>query len=161
MIKLIKIENTEFIYWDNFEYLIDNTILVSNDAKKYVVSNELLKVCRPVFTEYYKKGIFMLDYLFWIDHIDINDIDFKVKNGTFKDTDFERSIKTYFLNNLRCFNCGKVYKGALSVDPTVIYPNNFNLGEKKIRMIDKENKTLRCHKCGHRFTSKVLHIFDN
>lgn len=160
MTKLIRVESTEFIYWDNFEYEINDSILVSNDAKKYVSTNELLKVCRPVFTEYYRKGVFMLDYLFWIDNIDIRDIDFKVATNTFKNIDFERSVKTYFLNDLRCLNCGKIYKGALSVDPTLVYPNNFKLREKKIKLINEENKTLQCHKCGNHFTSKVLYIFQ-
>lgn len=159
MNKSIKAETTEFIYWDNFDYEISDNILVSNDAKKYVSPDELLKVCRPVFTEYYKKGIFMLDYLFWIDSTDITNVDLKVENNTFQDIDFERSVKTYFLNNLTCFSCGKVYKGALSVDPVLIYPNNFGLRDKKLKMINEENKTLRCHNCGNRFTSKVLHIF--
>ena len=81
----------------------------------------------PVFTEYHKKGIFMLDYLFWIDNIDINSVDSKVKNNVFHDADFERSVKTYFLNNLIYLSCGKVYKGALSVDPVLVYLNNFGL----------------------------------
>ncbi|CAI8775446.1 hypothetical protein [Chryseobacterium sp. IT-36CA2] len=159
MTKLIKAENTEFIYWDNFDYQINDNILVSNDAKKYVSSYELLKVCRPVFTEYYKKGIFMLDYLFWIDTTDITSIDLKVKNNVIHDADFERSVKTYFLNNLTCFSCGKVYKGVLSVDPVLIYPNNFGLRDKKLKMINEENKTLWCQNCGNHFTSKVLYIF--
>ncbi|WP_426482404.1 hypothetical protein [Chryseobacterium sp. R2ACT005] len=159
MNKSIKAENTEFIYWDNFDYQINDNILVSNDAKKYVSSEELLKICRPVFTEYYKKGVFMLDYLFWIDFTDITNVDLKVENNTFQDIDFERSVKTYFVNDLTCFSCGKVYKGALSVDPGLIYPNNFGLRDKKLKMINEENKTLQCHNCGNRFTSKVLHIF--
>lgn len=159
MTKLIKAENTEFTYWDNFEYDINDNILVSHDVKKYVSSTELLNICRPIFTKYYKKGVLMLDYLFWIDNIDINYIDFKVKNNTFSDIDFERSIKTYFLHNLLCFNCGKRYKGALCVDPVLIYPNNFELREKKLKMIRQENKIIKCHECGNDFTSTVLHIF--
>ncbi|SHL92673.1 hypothetical protein SAMN05444360_10613 [Chryseobacterium carnipullorum] len=161
MIKLIKAEKTEFIYWDNFEYKINDNILVSEDATRYISSNELLNVCRPIFTKYYKKNVFMLDYLFWIDNIDIQCIDFKVENNTFRDIDFERSIKTYFLNNLKCFNCGKTYKGALSVDPVLVYPNNFELKEKKIKMINDENKIVTCQKCGNSFTSKVLYIFPD
>ncbi|MEN5307141.1 hypothetical protein ABE425_06460 [Chryseobacterium cucumeris] len=159
MDKLIITENTEFIYWDNFDYQINDSILVSNNAKKYRSSDELLKICRPVFTIHYKKGIFMLDYLFWIDNINICDIDYKVKNNTFQDIDFERSVKTYFVDHLRCFTCGKVYKGALSVDPAMVYPNNFGLRDKKLKMINEEDKTIRCHQCGNSFTSKVLHVF--
>lgn len=96
MNKSIKAETTEFIYWDNFDYEISDNILVSNDAKKYVSPDELLKVCRPVFTEYYKKGVFMLDYLFWIDYTDITNVDLKVENNTFQDIDFERSVKNLF-----------------------------------------------------------------
>lgn len=54
---LIITENTEFIYWNNFDYQINDSILVSNNAKKYRSSDELLKICRPVFTIHYKKGI--------------------------------------------------------------------------------------------------------
>ncbi|MCX8524710.1 hypothetical protein OF897_12380 [Chryseobacterium formosus] len=161
MIKIIETENTEFTYWDNFNYKINDSILVSNDAKKYIYPNELMKICRPVFTKYYKKGMFMLDYLFWIDNIDIRDIDLKVKNNTFYDIDFERSIKTYFLNNLKCLQCGKIYRGALSVDPVLIYPKNFKLGDIKLKMINDENKIIKCHECGNAFTSKVLHISLN
>lgn len=132
---------------------------MSSDAKEHISPKELIKVCRPVFTKYYKKGMFMLDYLFWIDNIDICEVDFKVKSNKFHDIDFERSIKTYFLNNLKCLQCGKIYRGALSVDPVLIYPNNFQLREKKLKMINDENKIIKCHECGNAFTSKVLHIF--
>lgn len=159
MIKTIKAENSEFTYWDNFNYKINGSILLTDDAKKHISPNELIEVCRPVFTKYYKKGMFILDYLFWIDNINILEIDLKVKNNTFHDIDFERSIKTYYLNNLKCFKCGKIYKGALSVDPVLIYPNNFKLREIKLKMISDEDKVIRCHECGNAFTSKVLHIF--
>ncbi|MBW7675543.1 hypothetical protein [Chryseobacterium chendengshani] len=101
----------------------------------------------------------MLDYLYWIDNIDLQIIDFKVEKNTFHDIDFERSIKTYFLNNLRCFNCGKIYKGALSVDPATVYPNNFELKEKKMKIIREENKIIKCQKCGSGFTSTILYVF--
>lgn len=45
---LIITENTEFTYWDNFDYQINDSILVSNNVKKYRSSDELLKICRPV-----------------------------------------------------------------------------------------------------------------
>jgi hypothetical protein len=94
-----------------------------------------------------------------MDYTDITNVDLKVENNTFQDIDFERSVKTYFLNNLTCFSCGKVYKGALSVDPVLIYPNNFGLRDKKLKMISEENKMIKCHQCGNGFTSKVLYIF--
>lgn len=158
----IKVENTTFYYDINFEYgaIGKDILMISNDALLFLKKEILKSVCRPIITEDFIRGKFMVDYLFWLDNLSLNKIDESVIRSTYTDNDFHYAIKTEFIKNLTCFSCNHVFTGGLSVDPIQIYPDNFPLGKKKLSMVKNSDKLLKCSLCGGSFRSMILHVFE-
>ena len=89
MEKRICPENSEMIYFDNFNYRIETDNSISKpifDIRDYVSIDNILKVCRMVLTKYpispYKQ---ILYYLYWFKYTDLKDIDRKVQENNYKD----------------------------------------------------------------------------
>ena len=162
MLKLkVQAENVVFYYDLNCDYrkLPKDKIVPTTDALDFIGKDKLLTACRPVLTEHYIKGKFFLDYLFWFKEMDMKQVDRKVQNGSYSDSDFETSIKTQYVDKLRCANCNSSFK-ALTVDPVLIYPGNFELGDKKLIALRNTGHESNCPNCHHPFTARVVHIFE-
>ena len=161
MLQNVEAEGTEFSYDDDCSYtsLDRNTLIYRNDLLDLIMKDELLCICRPVLTKYYKEGKFLLNYLYWFDDASMKDIDEKVKKSTYTDSDFFSSIKTEFVKGLICCNCDKKYPGALSISTDTIYYKNFKLSDAKRCSFMENNKNYNCINCGNTFTLLVAYMF--
>jgi hypothetical protein len=161
MLQNVEAEGTEFYYDDHCSYtnLDRDTLIYSNNLLDLVMKDELLDICRPVLTKYHREGKFLLDYLYWLDHTSMKDVDEKVKNSTYTDNDFSSSIKTQFVKNLVCFNCDREYPGALIIAPDAIYYKNYKLGDTKRRSFIEDDRNCNCVNCDNNFTLLVAYLF--
>ena len=163
MEKRICPENSEMIYFDNFNYRIETDNSISKpifDIRDYVSIDNILKVCRMVLTKYpispYKQ---ILYYLYWFKYTNLKDIDRKVQENNYKDIDFKYSIKTEFTPKVICFHCNEILRNTLTVDTVQIYPNKFKIGKEKLSMIRDQGLFLKCPKCKKPLTVGVIHFF--
>ncbi|WP_407266923.1 hypothetical protein [Tenacibaculum maritimum] len=154
----VNIEGASFLYDDKFEYYNKNIIL-SQDAIDFLDINQLKKTVRPILTEHYSNDkLYFLDYLYWFKtKLNLDDLDCKILSNLYTKEDFKFSIKTRYVNELICSSCGSKHK-SLVVDPVLIYPGNFNLGNEKRKLIEGLN--LKCPKCDSDLTQFVIHIFN-
>lgn len=161
MLQNVEAEGTYFYYDDDCSYtnLNRNTLIYSNDLLDLIMKDELLSICRPVLTKYYREGRFLLDYLYWFNQASMRDVDEKVKNKTYSDDDFISSIKTQFIRNVICLNCGEKYPGALTVAPDTVYYKNFKLGDEKRHSFIESNRNVKCINCGNDFTLLIAYLF--
>lgn len=159
---MYKIEEFGSIYFYDvdFTYIEQSNILYVFDALRYVDKKNLSQSCRPVLTPHWNNKDFILNYLFWFEPTDLKQIDKNVILSKYHSMDFFHSIKCDFIPNFSCLNCNYIYKNVLVVDQNTIYPNNFNIGYKKLDYIRKNNKYLRCTKCNNKFNRLIMHIFD-
>lgn len=167
MIKKIKAEEVEF-YYSN-EFLIDESILKDGDpfpdASNYIKSSVLENTCRISITIEHRhrlnKTNTWIDYLYWFNSINLSELDKKIENNTYSDTDFKFSVKTYFVKNLFCKFCNTVYKGALAVDGTLVYFEQWNLAKEKWRLLKEYKAAKKCPNCNLSFPIYVVHIFKD
>lgn len=134
MQKLITPEKSPMIYCDRFDYTLSDTLHLGGgrDVRDYIPEEELLKICRPVFTllKLVKSESYMVDYLYWLRPTDLDEIDEKVRTDTYEDADFKYSIKAYFTPKVWCFHCNQVVGKALVVGRQ-IYPYHFDIEREK------------------------------
>ena len=135
MQKLITPEKSPMFYCDRFDYTLSDNLHLGGgrDVRDYIPEEELLKICRPVFTllKLVKSESYMVDYLYWLKPTDLDEIDEKVRTDTYEDADFKYSIKAYFTPKVWCFHCNQVVGKALVVGHQ-IYPYHFDIEcEKK------------------------------
>ena len=83
MQKLITPEKSPMIYCDRFDYTLSDNLDLGGgrDVRDYIPEEELLKICRPVFTllKLVKSESYMIDYLYWFKPTDLDEIDEKVR----------------------------------------------------------------------------------
>lgn len=168
--KNILAEGFEFVYDNDFYHGLDfyghflekTEIYFAEDAIKYVSIEDLAKVCRICIT-FDKirdvRDVVYIDYLYWLDKLDLVALDEKVEKGNYTDIDFQSAIKTYYVNKVLCFGCNNTFK-ALCVERIPLYPTNFSLGEKKRELLKNNNGIIKnCPICSKKFTLTVVHIF--
>ena len=168
--KKIIAENFEFVYDNDFHHGLSfyrqvydsGEIYLAEDATKFISIEELSEVCRICVTiDNIRdiRNVIYIDYLYWFDKIDLKVIDEKVVTNNYLDDDFISSIKTYYVDKVSCFGCNHSFR-ALCVEPVLLYPTNFSLGETKRELLKKSNKVIKnCPICSERFTLTVVHIF--
>ena len=163
MEKRICPENSEMIYFDDFNYRIETDNSISKpifDIRDYVSIDNISKVCRMVLTQFSGYSDKQISYyLYWFKQTDLDDIDEKVRSNTYEDIDFKYSIKTEFKPKIICFHCNETLRNALTVSAVQIYPNNFKIGEEKLAMIQDQGLFLKCPKCGKPLTIRDVHFF--
>ena len=160
MQKLITPEKSPMFYCDRFDYTLSDNLHLGGgrDVRDYIPEEELLKICRPVFTllKLVKSESYMIDYLYWFKPTDLDEIDEKVRTDTYEDADFKYSIKAYFTPKVWCFHCNQVVGKALAIGDQ-IYPYHFDIGWEKKKMT--RGFTKKCPQCGGGLTLSALHFF--
>lgn len=161
MKKPILTEHVEFIYSNEFdESFQDEQYLISNNAVEFVEIEELKSICRISLTNNKRPtNRIYVEYLYWFDNTSLVELDLKVEIGTFSDTDFENSIKTYFIKNLFCRHCKSVFKGGLAIEPGFFYIGQWQLAKEKLIRLRENNRVKKCPNCSATLTATVVHIF--
>ncbi|MBZ0304802.1 MAG: hypothetical protein K8I82_01920 [Anaerolineae bacterium] len=99
---------------------------------------------------------FGLYYLYWLEEIDLDDLDTKVTLGTFTNREFESAVKTYY-NVTHCNNCAWQWNtlvfcsAEVYVDAPELYPK---------KLIIAYANVLSCPNCGIPFRIPVLKVFN-
>jgi hypothetical protein len=160
MKKRIITEEIEFYYSNEFnENFQDNKFLISTNAAQFIEVEKLKSVCRISLTKDLKREKIWVDYLFWFDETNLEELDQNVLNDSFTDENFENSIKTYFVEKLICFNCKTVHFGSLAIDRGSSYFGKLGLTQQKLTRLLSTNKIKVCPNCSNKFTMPVVHIF--
>jgi hypothetical protein len=158
MIKEVKAENTSYLYVTDpmsKELKSYNTILTYNVFEVYnVFLIDRIRMILEHSLDQYSKNYLML-YLYWLESIDLIELDDKVLKGTYTDEDFENAIKCEFHPGEYCSKCKSSWD-VFGIDLGRPYLGNKKLLSIKIDKVYKKKANLYCPNCNAPFNDLVV-----
>ncbi len=161
MIKKVTAESTSYYYvtdplHDKFQHKINNeydNIFLNKPTEK--IDNIRLIVDELHLTKIHYYYL----YLFWVNPIDLEDLDKRIIEDRYSDSDFKYAIKCQYTRSERCPKCYTSYK-ALIMDVAYPYFGNKGLSNEKRQLVRSNGASIHCPNCNSYFReSPVLKIF--
>jgi hypothetical protein len=155
--KEIKAEDTKFIYFTKVDGYPKETEMGLSIQKRNPFMKEKIerdyRDIRAILTRWIDPHSAFINYLYWNDNSDLDNLDLKVEQGIFSDSDFAHSVKTSY-QLTRCPSCAsKWHTLILDLDAYFDAPG---LAQKKL----SEATIKLCPNCGAMLRQLVVKIWD-
>jgi hypothetical protein len=162
-VKEITAEQMKYLYFAGNEGL-SNEILKQDSVNSAVLrqlwedilSNQAHTFRLVLIPSGVKTSTLIIYFLYWLEDINLEELDLRIENASFNDDDFKTAVATTF-GKLKCSHCG--WEGyTLVMRLGDAYVAISQLEDKKLKFLG-EDKIKKCPNCGSSLRQLVVKVF--